>query len=239
MAKLWGIVLACWLLLVASASAEEASACQVAAQVAERAQALPPGLLPAIGQVESGRRDPVTGRVAAWPWTINAAGMGRLFDRREDAIIETQALQARGVTSVDVGCFQVNLFYHPTAFASLEEAFDPQANAAYAARFLSALHTRTGSWDSAVAAYHSATPERGGPYRDRVIANLEDGRARWDRQPEIGLPVRQVMVWMPMQGVGKMQVWTPSTLGQAASVISIWISADGPQIRLPVVAKGP
>jgi hypothetical protein len=62
------------------------------------AHALPPGLLLAIDRVESGRRDPVTGRVAAWPWTINAAGLGRLFDRREDAIIETQALQVRGVS---------------------------------------------------------------------------------------------------------------------------------------------
>ena len=30
---------------------------------------------------------------------------------------------------IDVGCFQVDLFYHPYAFTSLEEAFDPDANA--------------------------------------------------------------------------------------------------------------
>lgn len=223
MAKLWEIVLVCWLLLAAPAAAEEAAAaCQAAGQAAERAQALPPGLLLAIGQIESGRRDSVTGRVAAWPWTINADGTGRLFDRREDAISETRALQARGVASVDVGCFQINLFYHSAAFASLEEAFDPRANAAYAARFLSALHTRTGSWDGAVAAYHSATPDRGAPYRDRVMASLADvDMPRVEARREIALPVRQIAVWIPAQYAGRMQIWTPSAPGQAASVISI------------------
>ena len=239
MAMVWRIALACWLLLAAPAVAEEAGACQAAGQTAERAQGLPHGLLLAIGRVESGRRDPITGRTVAWPWTINVAGNGRLFDRREDAIIETRALQARGVASIDVGCFQINLIHHRAAFVSLEEAFDPQANAAYAAGFLSALHTRTGSWDGAVAAYHSARPERGGPYRDRVMASLADGGARLDRQSETELPVRQVTVWTPTQGVGRIRVWTPSTLGQAASVISIRLSADGSSIRLPIVITGP
>ncbi len=31
---------------------------------------------------------------------------------------------------------QVNLGYHPEAFASLEAAFDPRRNVAYATRFL-------------------------------------------------------------------------------------------------------
>ena len=50
-----------------------------------------------------------------------------------------RAMQANGVRSIDVGCGQINLMYHPDAFPNLELAFDPQANAAYAARFLKAL----------------------------------------------------------------------------------------------------
>jgi hypothetical protein len=65
---------------------------------------------------------------------------------------------------------QINLQNHPAAFASLDEAFDPAANTAYAARFLRALYVQTGSWPAAAAAYHSQTPGIGEPYRDRVMA---------------------------------------------------------------------
>ena len=92
-----------------------------------------------------------------WPWTINAEGTGRFFESKAEAIAAVEALQARGVRSIDVGCMQVNLMHHPHAFASLDEAFDPQANAAYGARFLSALHHDLGAWPAATAAYHSQT----------------------------------------------------------------------------------
>ena len=46
--------------------------------------------------------------------------------------------------SIDIGCAQVNLMHHPDAFASLEQAFDPMANADYAARFLKQLHDTHG-----------------------------------------------------------------------------------------------
>ena len=45
---------------------------------------------------------------------------------RQQAVAAVQALQARGVRSIDVGCLQVNLMYHPIAFASLDDAFDPR-----------------------------------------------------------------------------------------------------------------
>jgi hypothetical protein len=67
---------------------------------------------------------------------------------------------------------QVNLLHHPQAFASLEAAFDPATNIAYAVRFLRDLHARTGDWNQAVAMYHSATPERGLVYQQRVMAAL-------------------------------------------------------------------
>ena len=51
-------------------------------------------------------------------------------------------LQRRGVRNIDVGCMQVNLRYHPKAFKSLGQAFDPRANAAYAAGFLRKLRDK-------------------------------------------------------------------------------------------------
>jgi hypothetical protein len=129
--------------------------------------------LQAIGRVESGRRDPETGHFAPWPWTINAEGEGKYFPTREAAIAHVRQLQARGVRIIDVGCMQVNLHHHPNAFASLEQAFDPLTNARYAARFLTELNGGRADWRQAAGHYHSQTPERAGPYREKVLAAWE------------------------------------------------------------------
>src|SRR3546814_16620059 len=65
-----------------------------------------------------------------------AEDKGRFLPSKAAAIEEVRRLQARGIRNIDVGCLQVNLHYHPDAFASRETAFDPEANAAYAAAFL-------------------------------------------------------------------------------------------------------
>jgi Transglycosylase SLT domain len=178
--------LAALLVLVGTALAASAQApdtgpgravvdCRSAAQVFEQSAGLPPGLLVAIGQVESGRLDPATGRVDPWPWAANHAGEGRYFASAPEAIAWVAAQQALGNRSIDVGCFQVNLQYHPDAFASLAEAFDPAANARYAADFLHRLHERSGNWQTAAALYHSADPVEGQWYGSRVVAAWTKG----------------------------------------------------------------
>jgi hypothetical protein len=154
----------------AAVAADPAAMCETAVTSAEFSGSLPPRLLHAISLTESGRIDAKTGTVRAWPWTINAEGEGHFYETRDDAIAAVRALQARGVQSVDVGCAQVNLMYHPHAFASLEDAFDPRSNAAYAARFLNALYAESKDWPHAIAAYHSDTPALGDAYRVLVMA---------------------------------------------------------------------
>ncbi len=144
--------------------------CRQAIHAAEREYRLPAALLQAIARVESGRVDPATGAVTPWPWTINVEGQGRYFETKEEAIAAVQALRARGVKLIDVGCMQVNLHHHPQAFASLEEAFDPVANARYAAQFLTRLYQARRNWEQAAAHYHSATPELAAAYRLKVLA---------------------------------------------------------------------
>jgi hypothetical protein len=151
----------------------EGHLCRAAITEAERGANLPRGLLQAIGRVESGRRDPETGQFAPWPWTINAEGVGKYFPTREAAIAHVRQLQARGVRIIDVGCMQINLHHHPSAFASLEEAFDPLINARYAARFLTELNGGRADWRQAAGHYHSQTPERAVPYREKVLAAWE------------------------------------------------------------------
>jgi hypothetical protein len=144
--------------------------CRPAMLSAERAHGVPAGLMTAIGRVESGRRDPVSGVSNPWPWTINAEGQGYFFDTKAQAIATVRGMQARGIRSIDVGCMQINLMHHPDAFGSLEAAFDPTVNADYAARFLTELFTQTHAWPSAAGRYHSATPEVGAEYQRRVMA---------------------------------------------------------------------
>ena len=110
------------------------------------------------------------------------------------------------------------MLYHPDAFMTLDQAFDPVANADYAAHFLVSLHDRLGSWDAAVAAYHSADPARGEPYRQLVFA-------RW-----LG---SGGMMGMPAVIDTGIHIWTPSTDGTAPSVITLQPGAISGAGRLP------
>jgi hypothetical protein len=144
------------------------SLCKSAIAGAEAEQRIPDAFLSAIAKVESGRN--VNGVIVPWPWTINAEGVGSFFATKEDAIAAVQALQARGVHSIDVGCMQVNLQQHPEAFHALDQAFDPVTNARFAAGLLLTLFGQTGSWPLAAAAYHSQTPTLGAAYQRQVLA---------------------------------------------------------------------
>lgn len=158
----------------ARADVPDGAACVAAGQQAEALGGLPANLLLSIGMVESGRADPLTGRIAPWPWTVNADGRGQYFPSEQAAAAFVRLAEASGARDVDVGCFQISLQSHPDAFASLDEAFDPARNAAYAARFLNQLKGQTGSWRTAIADYHSASPDLGLPYEREVLA-------RWQR----------------------------------------------------------
>jgi hypothetical protein len=158
-----------------SGQAQPITDCRTAAQVSERSAGLPEGILLAIGQVETGRSDPLSGRLEPWPWSINDSGEGHYFDSAQQAIASVAARQALGRRSIDVGCFQVNLLYHPDAFASLAEAFDPAANGRYAASFLNRLHEQSGNWATAIALYHSADPLEGQMYSSRVMQAWNTG----------------------------------------------------------------
>ncbi len=151
--------------------------CGVAVAAASAGSNLPAGLLDAIAVVESGRINARTGIARPWPWTIDANGTGYMYASEQAAIQAAAAFQAAGITSLDIGCLQVNLLQHPNAFQSLAAGFDPAENASYAARFLSTLYAKFGNWPAAVAAYHSQTPAYGGPYQAKVYADWQGAGA--------------------------------------------------------------
>jgi hypothetical protein len=165
-----GLALGLLMAPCAGADVPDGAACEAAGAAAERAAGLPANLLISIGMVESGRADPLSGAVQPWPWTVNADGQGRYFDNKADAEAFVRLALSSGAQDVDVGCFQVSLESHPEAFATLDDAFDPVENANYAAAFLTQLKAQTGSWDAAIADYHSDVPDLGLPYEREVLA---------------------------------------------------------------------
>jgi hypothetical protein len=134
----------------------------------EREYGIPTHLLSAIASTESGRYHQGLGLRIPWPWTINVEGKGYFFKSKEEAIAAVRKYQARGVQSIDVGCMQVNLVHHAHAFSSLDQAFEPQFNVAYAASFLRSLYEEERSWKKAAADYHSKTPVLGSQYAGLV-----------------------------------------------------------------------
>jgi hypothetical protein len=143
--------------------------CAQAVQAAERREGIPQHLLKAISQAESGRWSAEKQANIAWPWTVTSGGKGRFFDTEAEARAEVEILLTQGVRNIDVGCMQVNLMYHPEAFANLAEAFNPDANARYGAKYLRAMYDKTGNWREAAAHYHSTTPQAAARYRTKVV----------------------------------------------------------------------
>lgn len=137
----------------------------------ENSMGLPINLLRAISLTESGRWFDSMGKSVTWPWTINVKGQGYYYDNKAETIAAIKEFQKKGIKSIDVGCMQINLKYHPEAFDSLEEALDPKYNVQYAAEFISKNKERTGYWMLAIGNYHSRHTSRNRPYIKKVYDN--------------------------------------------------------------------
>ncbi|WP_293574026.1 transglycosylase SLT domain-containing protein [Phaeobacter sp.] len=159
----------------ATAKAPQVAAlCDLAAQRASRDQGVPLDVLRAITRTETGRGGKQG--LQPWPWTVNMEGAGKWFETEDEARAYVFSHFKRGARSFDVGCFQINFRWHGKAFDSIDQMFDPLANAQYAARFLRDLHGEFGDWSLAAGAYHSRTPTFANRYKarfDRVLAQLD------------------------------------------------------------------
>ncbi len=157
-----------------SQSDDPSALCDAAVARAAAKHGAPERLLRSIALVESGRTR--NGERRAWPWTVNMEGEGRWFDSRDEALAFVRARQAKGAKSFDLGCLQVNHYWHGKAFDSLEAMIDPAANADYAARYLSGLAAETGDWMRAAGYYHSRNPKPFARY-SALIADAYDSAA--------------------------------------------------------------
>lgn len=153
-------------------AADAWSLCYRAADRTEDKRDLPNGLLRAITWTETSRRSEDGKRMVPWPWTINVEGKGYRFATKAEAIAATRAFIVEGKRSIDVGCAQINLKFHPRAFETMETAFDPAVNLDYAASLLERHRAKTSSWRAAVARYHSGTSALGTRYAQKVFDRL-------------------------------------------------------------------
>ena len=188
--------------------ATQSTQCVTAIAAAEAKYKLPPHLLATIAKVESGRPIPSLGRVQPWPWTIDADGQALFLDSQAAALAWARQGLRRGVHFMDIGCMQVDWQLHPNAFRDLAQAFDPTANADYAARYLSALHVEAhGDWNVAVGWYHSHTVDLAADYRYRVAkvgAGILTGIG--GPEPLFARAVREGTVRMAMVGGGTLVI---------------------------------
>lgn len=137
---------------------------------------VPLAVLYAVGLTESGQQRTLH------PYALNLAGPSFFFTNRLEALRRFYDAKKQGIKLIDVGCMQINHFYHSSHFKSLEDMFDPHENVDYAARFLKSLKQKEGSWTLAAARYHA------GPNNDpaqkryvcSVISNMvESGFGAW------------------------------------------------------------
>jgi soluble lytic murein transglycosylase-like protein len=110
---------------------------------------VPLGVLYAVGMTETGKKG------SLHPFALNVEGKTIFTDSADEALRVFRQSRKSGAKLIDLGCMQINHYYHGKMFSSLEAMLDPQTNVDYAAKFLSNLRVSEGSWTMAVARYHA------------------------------------------------------------------------------------
>lgn len=213
-------------------------------QMAARTAALhgiPEGLMPAIARVETGLKQGDRG-VRAWPWTLNVQGKGYYFKTRKEALDKLKAVLKEGVRNVDVGCMQINYRWHAENFASVEEMMTPEANTRYAAKFLTRLKKRHGSWEEATKHYHSADSDRGTAYLgrvNRVLAKLPQEQPSFVASTADGSSKGAVQRTAQVSGQRKATVTQPRGVLPAGDSAGVLTQRYMGQLRAVVLPDSP
>lgn len=129
---------------------------------------VPLAVLYAVGLTETGRNGALN------PYAMNIEGPSVFPASLADAMRRFEAARKGGARLIDIGCMQVNHYFHGRRFSSVAAMFDPRANVEYAAQFLKALRAQEGSWTRAAARYHAGPDNNPAQkkYVCQVIANM-------------------------------------------------------------------
>ncbi|MGG7516282.1 transglycosylase SLT domain-containing protein [Allorhizobium undicola] len=157
-------------------SGASSGACEREIQAAANRYGIPEGILYSVGLTETGRKGSLQ------PYALNIEGKAVFATSVDEALAIFRQAKRQGAKLIDVGCMQINHYFHGEEFHNVQEMFEPHLNVDYAARFLLALHKRHETWTMAVARYH-AGPNNNPAQKEyvcRVIANLvATGYGNW------------------------------------------------------------
>lgn len=153
---------------VSSSASANSSTCEREMLRASGKYGVPLGMLYAVGLTETGRRGSLQ------PYAMNIEGEPYFARNAADAIRRFEEAQRTGAKLIDLGCMQINHYYHRERFPSLASMLNPRDNVEYAAQFLKELKVREGSWTMAIARYHAGPNNNPAQkkYVCRVIANM-------------------------------------------------------------------
>ncbi|MEJ5021378.1 transglycosylase SLT domain-containing protein [Ochrobactrum vermis] len=162
-----------------SDSAQAENVCEREMHHASVRYDVPLGIVYAVGLTETGRKNSLQ------PYAMNIEGRAEFMPSQMAAVRRFDEVRAEGAKLIDLGCMQINYYYHSKEFPSVAAMLMPSLNVDYAARFLRQLRQREGNWTMAVARYHA------GPNNDpaqkryvcRVMTNMvATGFGNWTPQ---------------------------------------------------------
>lgn len=142
--------------------------CEVHLREASSAEEIPLGLLYAVALTETGAGGQLN------PYAMNVEGASFLAKTSDEAMAVFQEARDADKKLIDLGCMQINYYYHHRNFASVPDMLDPRQNVVYAAKLLKSLRVRHGSWTEAVARYHAGPKNKTAQHRYvcKVLQNL-------------------------------------------------------------------
>jgi soluble lytic murein transglycosylase-like protein len=152
------------------------TACESEMLRASKQHGVPLGMLYAVGLTETGRAGSLQ------PYALNVEGKASYGLTLDQALQLFDAARRSGAKLIDLGCMQINHYFHAEHFTSVRDMFDPAKNVDYAARFLKQLYAREGTWTLAVARYNAGPNNNPAQkrYVCRVIANMvATGFGQW------------------------------------------------------------
>jgi hypothetical protein len=200
--------------------------CDFQTQQVEQRKGIPRYLLKSISLAETGRWDRQEQANVAWPWTVTALGVGNHFQNKVKALKYVRFLQANAITNIDVGCMQVNLYYHGDAFASLEDAMDPATNVTYAAKHLKRLYQSNRSWTKATGFYHSTMPKRVQGYKLKVLKYWKQQRQHAGRKDRKAVDHQRMAKLNANHKQQKQDALNGTSTNAHSSQLAAWRSGD-------------
>ena len=159
---------------------------------------IPNDFLYAIALTESGRF--YKNEFIPWAWTVNVKGSGKFFSNKSD-LDKFINNQKNNTQNIDIGCMQINYFYHGEDFEDTKTMSVPKKNVEWAAKHIIKLFEKNKNWDEAIGKYHSFRKKKMKTYLKKVEANisliqkrLESRKISKSEKPKIVAETKEIKI---------------------------------------------